>query len=396
VRFAARLLLALALLAGGCGGGGGGGRVSLTASAPSPLADAPVTVTVRGLDGGEHATLHASWRAYGGHEWTSSVPVTADGSGRVALHGLDGMRFLWGMRATGPAFKNQFFFLPVVGPSAATLSLSAGGKTVARTSVSRRITPSSVRVRKLSLRRDGLVGELFTPAGKTRKPGVVVFGGSEGGDYMIDAAALLAGHGYPTISLAYFGEPGLPKQLVNVKLEYFARAVRLLRRRPGVDPGHVLVMGDSRGGEAALLLASTFPDLIHGAIGLVPSDTVYPAPAAELRAWTLHGRPVPLEPIPVERISGPVLTAGAGDDKAWSSAPSVRSIEHRLNVHHFRHPHHGLIYKDAGHLIGTAVPYLPSPPDEGLGGTARADSAAKADLWPRILQTLAEAGSGRQ
>jgi dienelactone hydrolase len=214
----------------------------------------------------------------------------------------------------------------------------------------------------------------------------VVFGGSEGGNSMLDAAGLLAAHGYPTLSLAYFGEPGLPKELENIPLEYFARAVRVLRRSPGVDPKRIAVMGTSRGGEAALLIASTFPRLIHGAIGLVPSATVYPAPAAELRAWTLRGKPVPLEQIRVERITGPVLTAGAGDDQVWASRLSVASIEHRLTARRFRHPHEGLVYEQAGHSLGLAVPYLPAPTTQiGVGGTARADTAAKADLWRHIL-----------
>ena len=166
---------------------------------------------------------------------------------------------------------------------------------------------------------------------------------------MVDVAGLLAAHGYPALSLAYFGEPGLPSELVRVPLEYFARAVRLLDGVPGVDPTHVVVMGDSRGGEAALLLAATFPRLIHGAIGLVPSASVYPAPAANLRAWTLHGTAVPLEPIPVERITGPVLTVGAGDDQVWSSAESVHQIEQRLARHNFRFKHEGLVYPRAGH-----------------------------------------------
>ena len=58
----------------------------------------------------------------------------------------------------------------------------------------------------------------------------------------------------------------------------------------------------------ALLLASTFPHLGHGAIGLVPSASAYPAPAAGVRAWRVHGKAVPLEQIPVQRISSPVLT----------------------------------------------------------------------------------------
>jgi dienelactone hydrolase len=151
-----------------------------------------------------------------------------------------------------------------------------------------------------------------------------------------------------------------------------------------------VVIGDSLGGEAALLLASTFPRLIHGAIGLVPSASVYPSPAAQFRAWTLRGKAVSLEQIPVERISGPVLTAGAGNDRIWPSKQSVARIQRRLAEHHFRFAHQGLIYQRAGHLIGTALPYLPAPTDQvGFGGSARADAAAKADLWPRVLRFFA-------
>ena len=178
---------------------------------------------------------------------------------------------------------------------------------------------------------------------------------------------------------------------MNIRLEYFARAVRVLRRSPQVDPARIAVMGDSRGGELALLLAATFPRLIRGAIGLVPSDSVYPAPAAELRAWTLAGKPLPLEEIPVERIAGPVLTIGAGDDRVWASRASVEQIEHRLTAHRFRHPHQGLVYDGAGHVIGGALPYLPTNGAAGgFGGTQRADAAALADIWPHILRFFAE------
>ncbi len=245
-------------------------------------------------------------------------------------------------------------------------------------------------MRPLSQARDGVEGLEFIPRVRTRRPAVLVFGGSEGRNWMYDAAGLLAAHGYPALSPAYFGEHGLPQQLVRIPLEYFARAVRVLRRAPGADPRRIAVMGDSRGGEAALLIAATFPHLIHGAIGLVPSATVFPAPAANLRAWTLHGKPVPLEDIPVERIDGPVLTAGAGDDRVWPSAPSVRTIERRLTAHHFRFSHQGLVYAHAGHFLGTAAPYLPTSPEEaGAGGTPRTNAAARVDLWRHILRFVA-------
>ena len=175
---------------------------------------------------------------------------------------------------------------------------------------------------------------------------------------------------------------GPASRLQNIPLEYFARAARVLGPQPGVDPRHIVLLGDSRGGEAALLVASTFPRLVHGAIGLVPSDSAYPAPAANLRAWTLHGKPVPLGQIPVERISGPVLTAGAGEDQVWSSRQSVASIEHRLRARRFPYAHHGLIYQRAGHLVGAAMPYTPEPAGITYGGTTQSNAAAKEQLWP--------------
>src|SRR5206468_829557 len=108
------------------------------------------------------------------------------------------------------------------------VSAVAGGRTVARTSLSRRITPASVRMRPLRRSRDGVEGLLFTPAGRARGPAVLVFGGSEGGDSMYAVAGLMAAHGYPALSLAYVGEPRLPQELVRIPLEYFARAVRIL------------------------------------------------------------------------------------------------------------------------------------------------------------------------
>jgi dienelactone hydrolase len=381
--------LAVTTVLAGCGGSGANAHIRIAVKSASALADAPARIEIRGLAEHGSAALHARWRSADGWAWTSTVPVRASAAGVVRLDGVDGMRVLWGMRPLGPPFKHPFFAPPAIGPSPVALSVTVDGRTVARSTLERRVTRASVRARKLSKRRDGVDGALFTPRGHRRRPAVVVFGGSEGGNRMADVAGLLAAHGYPTLALAYFGEPGLPSKLANIPLEYFARAARVLRRRPQVDPHRIVVLGDSRGGEAALLVAATFPGLIHGAIGLVPSDSVYPSPAANLRAWTLHGRPVPLEQIPVERINGPVLTVGAGLDQVWSSKPSVISIEHRLRTHGFGHEHGDQIYENAGHLIGTAMPYTPEPAGISYGGTPRANATAKAELWPQILAFLA-------
>jgi dienelactone hydrolase len=261
---------------------------------------------------------------------------------------------------------------------------------VARATLPRRVTPAAVGLRRLTVRRDGVYGDLFTPRNSRPHPAVLLFGGSDGGNTMVDQAGLLAAHGNPTLAMAYFAAPGVPKHLLDIPLEYFARAARLLRHQPHVT--RVVPMGVSRGGEAALLIASKFPRLLRGAIGLVPSSQVSGSTYRFDRpAWTYRGRPLAAgTQIAVERISGPILTAGAGEDTVWDSALWVHEIEQRLRDRHFRFLHTAVTYQRAGHLAGVALPYLPAPTvQDQFGGSARADAAAKADLWPRILRFLA-------
>ena len=388
-------LLVLALVAAGVTGCGShpAGPAAIVAHAPSPFADSPVAVDIRGLAPGEAVVLHASLAAVRGGAWTSSLPLRAGPGGSIRLRGVSGMRFLWSMRPTGPGSVICCFAAPIAGRNTVTLSVSAGGRELARTSLSRRITPSSVRVRYLTVARDGIYGYEFTPAGDARRPGVLVFGGSEGGDGVgvVEAAGLLAAHGYPTLALAYFKEPGLPAALERIPLEYFAGALRMLRRQPDVDPDHLVVMGSSRGGEAALLIASTFPTLVHGAIALVPNVNIGSSPAGPTTpAGTYRGQALaPATPIPLEHIDGPIMAVGGGLDSLWDSPLYVQEIQQRLRASHFRFEDTSLIYPQTGHDIGVPVPYLPQPIEQSyFGGTAAAGAAAKADLWPRILRYL--------
>jgi dienelactone hydrolase len=243
---------------------------------------------------------------------------------------------------------------------------------------------------------DGFYGVYIRPHGAARGPAVLFLGGSEGGLPRAYAPLLLAARGYPVLGLAYFNAPGLPPELERIPLEYFAGALRWLARQPEVDPARIAVVGVSRGGELALLLGSTYPDLIHGVAAYVPSDLVNPSVTDfDTPAWTLGGRPVARAPIPVERIAGPVLAVGADDDHLWPSGTATRAIALRMRGHG-RTDVTALEYRRAGHALGVMLPNVPTRTTVAsrygvlnMGGSPGADAAARADSWPKLLAFLA-------
>ena len=213
----------------------------------------------------------------------------------------------------------------------------------------------------------------------------MVIGGAEGGLRDTATAEELAINGFPALALAYFGEPGLPRTLDHIRLEYFARAARWLAHERGVDPRRISILGSSRGGEAALVAAAEFPRLFHAAIGLVPSSYLYPGYPPTGSAWTLRGQTLPVGmDVPVTKIKGPVLVAGSGRDEVWDSGPAVKRIAAELGDAHFPHRHRELYFAKAGHGIGKAIPLPPSGPDT----LAKASAEARARLWPAILSFL--------
>jgi dienelactone hydrolase len=235
-----------------------------------------------------------------------------------------------------------------------------------------------VSVRAESIAATGFYGLFWAPPpGTPRHPGVLEFGGSEGSvsatGRLIGAA--LASAGYPTLDIAYFGEPGLPATLRDIPLEYFARALRWMARQPQVLKGQVYVMGASRGSEAALLLGAHYPALVHGVIANSPSDVShgsYPRPGSA--AWTFHGNPVPYtsaivspsvpadDPaaaIPVQDIRGPVFLDCGTDDQVWASCAYALRIESHLTAARFAYPHVLYRYLGAGHYVNLLVPYQP-------------------------------------
>jgi dienelactone hydrolase len=311
------------------------------------------------------------------------------------------MGLLWSMRPADRRLQpERASLLPPDAGLSVRFDILAGGRRVATTTALRRNSAETVTSRTLTLEREGFVGSFYVGPSTKPGPALLLLGGSEGGLTGQHTGPLFASHGFPTLALAYFGEPGLPSELMNIPLEYFVPALGWLRGQPGVDPERIFVLGVSRGSEAALLLGARYPELVYGVVGYVLSSVVNPSPLDRISpAWTHEGKPVPFDVIPVERIKGPVFLVSAVEDQLWPSSTYASAIVARLKAHG-RSDVVSLTYGHAGHGVGTAVPFLPMAtvvPSRrygtvlDLGGTRAGDSRARADSWPKLLRYLEQA-----
>src|SRR5262249_50058039 len=128
---------------------------------------------------------------------------------------------------------------------------------------------------------------------KPHAPGVLVLGGSEGG-YPDEDAALLASHGFTALSVAYFGIDGGRKELAEIPIELFQRALDWLARQAAVDSSKLAVLGTSKGAEAALLLAAR-NSRVKAVVAYAPSSIAWSCICSSdtLGSWTLGGAAIP-------------------------------------------------------------------------------------------------------
>lgn len=405
---ATAVLLAGSLLTG-CGGQKHSTHADLSVDAPDALVDRAVHISVSGLRAGDRVSVTSAASDAQGKTWHGNATFRADAQGRVDLvrdrptsgtyTGVDGMGLFWSMNPPSGDPDDQGFRGPV--PSfQVTIGVTAHGKRLAQRTLTRRWLASGVTQKTFTPAADKVSGVLFSPPpGTPRRPAVLVFGGSEGGNSGVTDVALLASHGFPALSIAYFAEPGLPRYLNSIPIEYFARAARLLAAQPGADPAHLIVQGYSRGSEAALLVAQLYPGVVHGVIDYAPSATAnggFPNGPA----WTNGGQQIPLAPLAVDHINGPVLAIAGSADALWGSEPAARQIMKELDQAPDRFQHRMLVYPGAGHGVGT-FPYIPGGtkirhPVTGqlfdLGGSRPANDLARRQGWDQVLGWLAALG----
>lgn len=90
------------------------------------------------------------------------------------------------------------------------------------------------------------------------KPLVVILGGSRAGLPTNLSEKLLEylKNDYNVLLLAYFGVGDLPESLEMVPVEYFINAINFIKQKNKIANNQVIIIGQSKGGEVALLLSN--------------------------------------------------------------------------------------------------------------------------------------------
>jgi dienelactone hydrolase len=422
----------------------------------APLFDATVAIEVRGFLARQPVTITAIQTYPNMSRWQGRATFMSDDEGCVYVarqapisgtyDGVSAMGLIW----SAELLPGQTITPPpgsIMQPKPVQLEATSPDGTRAELLLKRHVAGPGVT--RTLIHTEGIVGTLFLPSNDGPHPAVVVLNGGDGG---IDEyrGAILASHGYAALNLGYFGMDGLPRGLVNIPLEYFENAIHWMRRQPWLGDHFLAVWGESRGGELALLLGATFPE-INAVIAWVPSGVVFwalglaePGDTRPRAAWTFQGKPLPYlqenntsmgtlraeagrpaifapyylnqlhdssaverATIPVEKTRGPILLVSGTDDHMWPSTALADIAMRRLETHRHSYPFRHLKYEGAGHQI--RVPGGPQTVRtlrlrvEGasaqlldMGGSANADAAAGSDAWRSVLEFLETGAKGRR
>ncbi|UCG60151.1 MAG: hypothetical protein JSU70_11625 [Phycisphaerales bacterium] len=245
-----------------------------------------------------------------------------------------------------------------------------------------------------SVQSEGLFARFYYPAkGEAPWQPIVMLSGSQGG--LVTAKRRiepLIASGYCVLSTAYFKAEGLPEDLVSVPLEFYGKAKAWLAQNPKVAQGGIAVIGGSKGGELALLLASRDP-YIRCVVGIVPASHVFQGIAPRFHmssSWSHKGKDLPFVPyvfnatfyravtethkfrdvyqealeqagtgaeaarIPVEKTNGAVLLLSGKRDQMWPSTQMCNSIIKRLRQEKFPHVFKHVAY-DTNHGVGASL-----------------------------------------
>jgi dienelactone hydrolase len=419
--------------------------LTITATPSIVLYGTPFSLKVTGLRPAEKATVKAASLDARRTLWESTAVFEADAAGAIdlarqapvsgAYAEADIFGLLWSLKPvnTDPNSKRPVSYRDdeVNGWTVDFSVADSAGKTASTRFRCVFQMPGQGLIR-IPLEKDGLYGFLYYPAKGGLFPGVIILGGSNGGLYEWLAQAF-ASNGFAALTMAYFEYRDLPAELVEIPLEQFPRAAAWLKAQPAVRPDRIGIVGGSKGGELALLLASRFDDF-QAVVGWVPAAHVWEGLSQKffspdyqpVSSWSFNGRALPFMPfkaspedkakemkgelasfvafhadslaqadaeviekaaIPVEKIRAPILLVSGTDDQTWPSGEFCLAIMDRLKRAGFPYEAKHVSNEKGGHQ--SFLPYFVTANRGGIsGGSPPADARGGYRSWAETISFL--------
>jgi dienelactone hydrolase len=401
-----------------------------------------INIKLDNLPQNKNITLHAYRKNWEGLIYSFACFKT-DSKGQIQLNkdkpisatysGVDSLGIFWSM--TKPTYINEELPFEIKNLKLNTIyfQLEVDGKIISKDEL--RLILETPDIYCEEIRNKDMVANYYYPKNKQNLPLIIMLGGSNGGIREVDdRAKIVSSHGYAVLALGYFGMENLPKNLERIPLEYFFNSIDWAKEKQFIDTAKIVIIGVSKGGEAALLVASMRRD-IKGAIAFVPSNVrwqgIPDGPSfISKSSWTLNGNDLPylkcsfsfsffwkfickskqiemreifkpiitedkskIDPalIEVEKINGPILLIAGKDDKLWPSYDMCQMMKYRLDSLKFEHQIECLNYDNAGHFIfgPDLMPTINYKYDQiAVGGKDSENSAAQIDSWNKMIGFL--------
>ncbi|XP_021340654.1 acyl-coenzyme A thioesterase 3-like [Mizuhopecten yessoensis] len=420
--------------------------VRLTVDKPECLMDEDIVVKVMGLSPSDKVIVLVTTEVEGNHFWSHGlfrsndrgiVDLSTDTPINGSYNGIDPAGLLWSMVAVPwlPA-HHRMFQRRAIEPRTITFSVfpesdSPGDYLKDRTkvlaSVEHKRMFKSQNTRRIPIKHPRIQGTLFLPEGPGLFPGIIdMYGGLV--DIVEGRAALLASHGFVTLSLSYAHGNGLPQSMLDIELSYIEEAAKWFANLTEVRSDGIGIVSLSFGGAMAFWMAQTIPN-IRAIVYMSGLPFTLPG-------WTYHGQNIGSNTridetrlqmkqegmsvkhtfvVPDDSYLKPwthgahLLTILGDDDLLTGVEHNIRFYE-KIMPQDYRHEKAELvIYPGAGHII--------EPPNTPLcrvvygadqvqlemrikrplyqhnnlilsGGYPKEHAAAQRDAWPRAINFL--------
>jgi acetyl esterase/lipase len=402
-------------------------RASIEARDTYYLGETP-RATIAGLEPDERVSVHLfrvvdRWLPDGNGGWRREpTPMhgwaryRADDAGRNALstaipedgtsRAVGPVTLFWSARrGSDPLLADQQFArtgISLSDDNTHVLRVTRGTEIIAEHRF--KINAGRPEMTRIEINTPQLSGYFAAPIGARLAPVIIHLHGSEGGSIAKarDIAQRYAEAGFATLAIAYFaweyeanGLP-VPREHRNIPVELLDRARLWLSARPEADTSRIALVGNSKGGEFAMVGAATYK-WVRAAVGCVPSDVVWEGygatswngdvaanvPAAgTYSSWSWRGTPLAYIPtyadrrdgfidntdrydrargqfaeaaraarIPIERTHARLYLIGGERDRTWASGAMTRSLVSTMDAVGKGKQVESLISPTGGHFL---------------------------------------------